>query len=83
MENTFYGIKINKGLLWDYEFKGEEYKTKDFFIWYVSRVLNNGNSNDLKTIPLNIIKQNLQDLNLSKKIRDFWEWFFQEEDTEV
>ena len=80
MKNTLYGIKVNEGLLWDYKFKEEDYKTKDFFVWYVSRVLNNGNSNDLKTIPLNIIKQNLQDLNLSKKMRDFWDWFFQEED---
>jgi len=29
MKDTLYGIKINKGLLWDYEFREEEYKTKE------------------------------------------------------
>lgn len=83
MKDTLYRIKINEGLLWDYEFSEEQYKTKEFFTWYLSRVLNNGNSNDLKTIPLNIIKKNLQNLNLSKKIRDFWEWFFQRENIDI
>lgn len=32
MKDTLYGIKINEGLMWDYEFKEEEYKIKDFFI---------------------------------------------------
>jgi uncharacterized protein (UPF0248 family) len=76
MSETFYGIKVNKNLIWDYSFKEEDYKTEDFFFWYISRVLNNGNSKDVKTIPLDIIKDNLSKLNLSQKVKYFWYWYF-------
>ncbi len=82
MKKTLYGIKVNKSLIWDYDFKEEQYETEGFFYWYLSRLLNNGNSEDIKTVPLNIIKNNLLKLNLSKKVKDFWQWFFEEEEQE-
>ncbi|MEQ8224685.1 MAG: hypothetical protein ABRQ37_20370 [Candidatus Eremiobacterota bacterium] len=75
---TLYNIKINKGLLWDHNFPEEQYKTEGFFLWYLSRVLNNGNSQDIKSIPLHIIKENLHRLRLSNKIKHFWHWIFDE-----
>jgi len=80
MKKTLYGIKVNKSLIWDYDFKEEQYETENFFYWYLARLLNNGNSEDIKTVPLNIIKNNLLKLNLSKKVKDFWQWFFEEEE---
>ena len=76
MEQTLYEININKGLIWDYHFREEQYKTEKFFLWYLSRLLNNGNSKDIQSVPLNIIKENLIKLKLSNKVRHFWTWYF-------
>jgi len=43
--------KLNKKLLWDYQVSEEDLKEEKVFIFYLSRVLNNGNSADISELP--------------------------------
>jgi hypothetical protein len=68
--------KLNKKLLWDYEVSEEDLKEKKVFIFYLSRVLNNGNSADISELPLGLIKKYMDKLCLSRKVTKFWECYF-------
>jgi len=72
-------IKLNKKLLWDYQIKEEELLREDVLIFYISRVLNNGNLKDVSSIPEELIRRYLPKLHLSQRVRKFWEWFLKEE----
>lgn len=67
-------IKFNKKLLWDYDISEEDLEKEDVYLFYVSRVLNNGTFGEVKEIPIEFIEKNLDRLNLSSKVRKFWEW---------
>ncbi|MFH1505268.1 MAG: hypothetical protein ABIH08_07810 [Candidatus Omnitrophota bacterium] len=66
---------INKTLIWDYDLEGK-YDTEEFKKWYISRVLNCGTKKDIRQVGIGIIRQYFPNLNLSNKIRQFWEWYF-------
>ena len=68
--------KLNKKLLWDYQVSEEDLKEEKVFIFYLSRVLNNGNSADISELPLELIEKYIDKLCLSRKVRKFWEWYF-------
>lgn len=68
-------FKINKSLIWDYDFRGK-LETEEFKKWYVACVLSRGNEDDIRQLGLWTIRQYLPSLNLSRKIRKFWEWYF-------
>jgi hypothetical protein len=70
-----YQIKINKKLLWDYQITEEDLKNEKILIFYISRVLNNGNLIDVKEIPPSLIIKYIDMLHLSKRVRQFWEWY--------
>lgn len=70
-----YRIKFNKELLWDYEIKEDDLEREEVLILYISRVLNNGNFEDVSSIPTELIQKFLNRLFLSKKVRKFWEWY--------
>ncbi|MFH1859902.1 MAG: hypothetical protein ABH870_02645 [bacterium] len=72
MAKTLFSINVNKRLIWDYPWKEDEYQSSNFFNWYLSRVLNNGTYIDIRQIPLSIIREYLDKLNLSRKVEDFW-----------
>lgn len=72
-------LKFNKTLLWDYQITEEDLKNEETYIFYLSRVLNNGNYRDIKEVPLETIKKYLDRLHLSSKVRKFWEWYLGEE----
>ena len=44
-------------------------------IFYLSRLLNNGNFGDISEIPLELIERYVDKLHLSRKVRKFWEWY--------
>lgn len=67
--------KINKTLIWDYDFKGN-YDGEEFKKWYISRVLSCGTKDDLCQLGISTIKQYFLSLNLPNRIRQFWEWYF-------
>ncbi len=73
-------MQINKTLIWDYDFKGR-YETEEFRKWYIGRALSSGTIEDLRGIGINTIREYLPILNLSQKIRKFWEWYFKYADT--
>ena len=68
--------KLNKKLLWDYQVSEEDLKKEGVFIFYLSRVLNNGNSADISELPLELIEKYIDKLCLSRKVRKFWGWYF-------
>lgn len=69
-------IKINKMLIWDYDFEGK-YDTEEFRKWYIARVLNCGTKKDISAVGIETIRKYFSKLNLSNKIRKFWEWYFE------
>lgn len=71
-------VKFNPKLFWDYEVTENILESEAGLIFYLSRVLNNGNFNDVKEIPLDLIKKYLDKLNLSRRVRKFWEWYLRE-----
>lgn len=77
MAKTLFSINVNKRLIWDYPWKEDEYQSPNFFKWYLSRVLNNGTYNDVRQIPLSVIREYLSELNLSRKVEDFWKWYLE------
>lgn len=69
-------MKINKQLIWDYEFTEQEMKQDSFWVWYIARVLTRGGAADIRDIGLQNIHDFLPQTFLPQKIRSFWEWFF-------
>ena len=68
-------LKFNRILFWDYEISEEDLKDDGVFIFYLSRILNNGCFQDIKEIPTEVIQQYLGKLHLSNRVRKFWEWY--------
>jgi len=68
-------LSINKSLIWDYDFKGRT-DTPEFKKWYIARVLSCGRMEDVRQIGLTVIKDYFPQLNLSLRIKKFWEWYF-------
>ncbi|MEK7398728.1 MAG: hypothetical protein AAB116_17485 [Candidatus Poribacteria bacterium] len=67
-------MKFNKKLLWDYDISESDLEKEDVYMLYVSRVLNNGTIDEVREIPLEFIEKHLDDLNLSSRVKKFWEW---------
>jgi hypothetical protein len=68
-------VRLKKKLLWDYQISEEDLKKEEVFIFYLSRVLNNGNFADVSEIPLELIEKHIDKLALSRKVRKFWDWY--------
>ncbi|MFQ6091942.1 MAG: hypothetical protein ACE5OR_04560 [bacterium] len=75
-------IRFNKSLLWDYDISEKDLENEDVFIFYLSRVLNNGCFGDIAEIPVETIRKYLGRLHLSARVRKFWEWYLGSE-TEI
>jgi hypothetical protein len=71
-------IKFNKRLFWDYDISNQDLEKEDVLIFYISRILNNGTIKDVKEIPIELIEKYIDRLNLSTKVRKFWEWYLKE-----
>jgi hypothetical protein len=69
-------MKVNKKLLWDYEFTEEEMQDEEFLKWYITRVLANGTDEEIREIGLKTIYRYLNVLNLRRQDREFLEWYF-------
>lgn len=69
---------MNKSLLWDYDWKPEEYATERFIRWYIARVLSRGTDADVKEIDPRLIAKYLEILAIPRRIREFWEWWLKE-----
>lgn len=78
MTQTLYNIPVNPKLIGDYSFSESELQGEVFFKWYLGRVLEQGNSRDLKGIPFSVIETHLDELNLSLRTRRFGERYFRE-----
>ena len=70
-------MRINPYLIWDYIFTPEEYEQEFFKRWYIARVLMRGGIEDIQTVGVNVIQHYLPTLSIPKRIREFWEWYFQ------
>ena len=68
-------MKVNRQLVWDYPADVPE-ADEDFRRWYVARVLTRGGIEDIRALGLETIRQYLPKIILSRRIRDFWEWYF-------
>lgn len=68
-------IKINKTLIWDYDFE-KKIGTEEFNRWYISCVLTRGTARDIRAIGFKTIREYLPSLNLPRRIKEFWIWYF-------
>lgn len=69
-------MKINRKLIWDYEFSEKDQERESFRRWYVARVLTQGGIQDIRDVGIKTVHDILPKLFLPKKIRAFWEWYF-------
>lgn len=69
-------LPVNPALVWDYDIPGEQDQTEAFRRWYLGRMLMRGSSEDLRSVGFEAIYAYLPELNLSKTVRGFWEWYF-------
>lgn len=67
-------VTFNPRLFWDYDVKEEDLAREDVLILYISKVLNNGTLADVQGVPEALIRQYLNRLHLSSRVRKFWEW---------
>ena len=74
-----YRPKLKKTLLWDYEISDRDLDREDVYIFYLSRILNNGTYSDIREIPVDVIQRHLPRLHLSGKVRKFWEWYLKDQ----
>lgn len=69
-------IPINEKLIWDYDIPPDAQENEAFREWYIGRVLMRGTDKDLRAIGFETIHRYLPRLTLPKRIREFWEWYF-------
>ena len=74
-----HGLRFNPTLFWDYDISEKDLEDEKVFIFYLSRILNNGCFEDVAEIPVEIIREYLGRLHLSDKVRKFWEWYLHDE----
>ena len=72
---TLYDIEVNPALLWDYNFKPEEIRGEQFFVWYLGRLLERGTKEEVKKVPLKVVADYLDRLAISSRVRRFWNWY--------
>lgn len=71
-------VTFNRTLFWDYQITQKDLENEDVFIFYLSRVLNNGCFQDIAEIPMEVIREYIGKLHLASKVRKFWEWYLME-----
>ena len=78
VKKTLYDIPVNEDLIWDYEWKEEDYRTEKFFKWYLARVLSCGTAKEISEIDWKIIAEYLDSLvGVPERVREFWKWFLE------
>lgn len=70
------GMKVNKNLIWDYSYTDAETESESFKRWYLARVLMRGGAQDIRDVGVETIRIYLPRLTLPKRIRVFWDWYF-------
>jgi hypothetical protein len=73
---TLYEIPVNEKLFWDYKFSPNEYQTEKIFCLYLSKVLTIGSDADIKSVGIEVINNYLHKLNIPRRIKNFWQWYF-------
>jgi hypothetical protein len=67
---------VNKNLIWDYDWKEEQYDTEEFKCWYIARVLMRGSTQDVQNVGFGLVKEYLPKITVPKRIREYWEYVF-------
>ncbi|MEK7767409.1 MAG: hypothetical protein AAB368_14360 [bacterium] len=72
-------MKVNRALLWDMDWKPEEYATERFRRWYSARVLSNGNAEDIRGLEeaFDDIPRCLEGPGIPRSVRQYWKWYFE------
>jgi hypothetical protein len=71
-------MKVNKALLWDMPWTEADYETEAFRRWYYARVLERGTAAEVRELDFALIARWLPDLEVSRDVRRFWEWWLNE-----
>ncbi len=69
-------MRINHDLIWDYKIPPPQRRGAYFKRWYIARVLMRGGPKDLRAIGQAAIRASLPKVHIPKRIREFWEWYF-------
>lgn len=69
-------VQINRRLVWDYPADAAP-DDEGFRRWYIARVLTRGGIDDVRAIGLDTIRESLPEIVIPRRIRQFWEWFFE------
>ncbi|MBI5575384.1 MAG: hypothetical protein HY896_03355 [Deltaproteobacteria bacterium] len=76
MGKTLFDIEVLPHLLWDYDVPKDRWATEDFFVLYLSRLLNEGTAKEVGTVPFRLIREYLPRLSLRSDVRRLWELYF-------
>lgn len=73
-------MKVNRALLWDMDWKPEDYATERFRRWYIARVLSTGTGDDIRALDEAFydIPRLLPELRIPRTVRTYWEWVLKE-----
>ncbi len=69
------GMKVNRSLIWDYDFSERDYKTEAFEEWYLGRVLSKGSAGDIRDAGgREAVRRHFAKLHLPIEVERLWSW---------
>ena len=69
-------MKVNKRLIWDYDFSEKDFESEPFKDWYFSRVLDRGRVQDIRDIGgVESIRTHFLHLHLPLEVERLWSWY--------
>jgi hypothetical protein len=69
-------MKINRALLWDYDFSEDALRSSSFTSWYLSRVLSHGSSQDIRDAGgVEEVRRCFGKLHLPLEVERLWSWY--------
>lgn len=69
-------MKVNKQLIWDYDFSEKDYGTEAFIDWYLCRVLARGSFQDVRDAGgVVAVRNHFPHIFLPLEVERLWSWY--------
>jgi len=71
-------MKVNRWLIWDYDFSEEILRSESFKKWYLARALSRGSAQDIREAGgTEAVRQCFPSLHLPLEIERLWSWYLE------
>ena len=71
-------MKINRRLIWDYEFPPKSLESDSFKKWYLARVLSSGSAQDIRDAGgSEAVRRYFRQLHLPLETERLWSWYLE------